>query len=260
MSQLIPFSFKSTSVRVVSNDSGDILFVASDVARALGYDQPHKAITAHCKKSKLLIDMDGINHTVEQNQILDAKTKVIPESDVYRLIMRSKLESAEAFQDWVVEEVLPSIRKTRTYSINGAATYDSQPQCSMIIQVAESAARMLRMSDTSKIRMLSIICEENGLSTKMLPNYTDETLTSAIGDLLKEHGINLSAVKANLLLEKLGILDKLERRSTKGTVKHFWSITEKGLYYGKNETSVRNPNETQPRWFSDKFDQLINLI
>lgn len=40
---------------------------------------------------------------------------IIPESDVYRLVMRSNLPDAERFQDWVVEEVLPSIRRAGSY-------------------------------------------------------------------------------------------------------------------------------------------------
>lgn len=125
------------------------------------------------------------------------------------------------------------------------------------LQIAETTARILRMSDTSAIRMLSIVCEDHGVSTRMLPSYTDEKLTKALGDLLKEHGRTLSAIKANLLLESIGFIEKKERRSTGRTVKTFWSITEKGKPYGKNETSPQSPNETQPRWFCDKFTELL---
>lgn len=48
---------------------------------------------------------------MDQALTLDPQTKLIPESDVYRLVMRSKLPSAERFQDWVVEEVLPTLRQ-----------------------------------------------------------------------------------------------------------------------------------------------------
>jgi prophage antirepressor-like protein len=118
MTNLIPFQFDTATVRVITTESGEILFVASDVAKALGYNEPHKAVSAHCKKSKSLINIDGINRPVQQNQPLanlDQKTKLIPESDVYRLVMRSKLEQAEEFQDWVCDEVLPSIRKHGGY-------------------------------------------------------------------------------------------------------------------------------------------------
>ena len=128
------------------------------------------------------------------------------------------------------------------------------------LMVAESVSRMLRMSDTSTLRMVNIVCEDHGISTKMLPSYTDEKLTKALSDLLKEHGSSLSAIKANLMLEKLGIIEISERRSTGKTKKYFWSITDKGLPYGKNETSTQSPNQTQPRWYVNKFPELLVLI
>ena len=99
------------SVRVIMHD-GEPWFVASDVARALGYANPAEAIQDHCKK------VNKINH---HSKTLPPSPPVniliIPESDVYRLVMRSNLPNAEKFQDWVVEEVLPSIRKTGSYSM-----------------------------------------------------------------------------------------------------------------------------------------------
>jgi prophage antirepressor-like protein len=118
MSELQIFNFKSSSVRVVTTESGEVFFVAKDIAIALGYADTTKAIATHCKKAKSLINIERAIHTVQQNQELanlDSKTKLIPESDVYRLTMRSKLEQAEEFQDFVCEDVLPSIRKTGSY-------------------------------------------------------------------------------------------------------------------------------------------------
>jgi prophage antirepressor-like protein len=117
MSSLIPFSFESHQVRIVEHD-GDVLFVARDVAVALGYANPPEAVREHCKHSKSLKDMGGAKRSpyTDQQLTLDPQTKLIPESDVFRLVMRSKLEGAERFQDWVCEEVLPSIRKSGSYS------------------------------------------------------------------------------------------------------------------------------------------------
>ena len=85
---------------------GEPWFVARDVAIALGYSDPADAIQRHCKKVN---DSNiGVSPTIPS-------PKIIPESDVYRLVMRSKLPDAVRFQDWVVEEVLPIIRKTGHY-------------------------------------------------------------------------------------------------------------------------------------------------
>lgn len=81
-------------------------FVGSDIAKVLGYKEPHKAISRHCK--------GGIKRTILTN---GGKQEliVIPEGDVYRLIIKSKLPSAERFECWIFEEVLPQIRKTGGY-------------------------------------------------------------------------------------------------------------------------------------------------
>ncbi|MBR8217735.1 MULTISPECIES: BRO-N domain-containing protein [Burkholderia] len=85
---------------------GEPLFVARDVASVLGYADTDYAIRAHCKGAQTYAgDSSGqVRHF-----------KIIPERDVYRLVMRSKLPSAGRFEEWVVGEVLPSIRKTGTY-------------------------------------------------------------------------------------------------------------------------------------------------
>lgn len=107
MSNIIPFQFEKHSILAATNDVGDPMFVAKNVAEVLGYDQTANALK-HCKHSSNLDEFNKING-------LHPATKWIPESDVYRLIMRSNMPNAERFQDWVTEEVLPSIRKTGAY-------------------------------------------------------------------------------------------------------------------------------------------------
>lgn len=95
-------------VRVV-DVNGEPWFVARDVAKALGYQNTVEAVNTHCKK---------VNDFRDSKMLPSATPmKIIPESDVYRLVMRSNLPDAERFQDWVVEEVLPSIRRAGSYSM-----------------------------------------------------------------------------------------------------------------------------------------------
>lgn len=94
-------------VRTVEIDN-KVLFCGSDVAKALGYSNPQKAIRDHCK---------GVNELFTPTNGGEQKIKFIPEGDIYRLIIRSKLPSAERFEAWVFDEVLPSIRKTGKYAI-----------------------------------------------------------------------------------------------------------------------------------------------
>lgn len=106
---------------------GEPWFVANDVASALGYAVPKKAVIDHCKYAEIFKGTDSVPLTDSPRGI-----SIIPESDVYRLIMRSNLPNAERFQDWVVEEVLPSIRKTGNYSMVPSRESGSPHQAALL--------------------------------------------------------------------------------------------------------------------------------
>ena len=85
---------------------GKPYFVASDVAAALGYANPRKAVSDHCK---------GVTKRDTPTSSGVQSMSYIGEGDLYRLIMKSKFPSAEKFESWVMDEVLPSIRSTGYY-------------------------------------------------------------------------------------------------------------------------------------------------
>ena len=80
-------------------------FAASDIANALGYSNPRKAIIDHCR----CVTKRDVPHPQSPSKMIEMS--FIPEGDVYRLIAHSKLPSAEKFEHWVFDTVLPSIRK-----------------------------------------------------------------------------------------------------------------------------------------------------
>lgn len=86
--------------------NGKMCFPATNCARVLGYQNPQKAIRDHCK---------GVNEMVTPTKGGNQIIKYIPEGDLYRLIVNSKLPSAEKFERWVFDEVLPNIRKNGSY-------------------------------------------------------------------------------------------------------------------------------------------------
>ena len=103
--------FKSDAfgrIRTILQD-GNILFCDKDVAEALGYQRAADAIAAHCKGVCVLPTPS--NGGVQ-------RMKFITEGDVYRLITHSRLPAAEQFESWVFDEVLPSIRKTGSYTVS----------------------------------------------------------------------------------------------------------------------------------------------
>lgn len=105
--QLNTFTFDGKAVRVIVID-GEPWFVAGDVAQALGYARPADAVRAHCK---------GVGETQTPSAGGPQTVKIIREADLYRLVLKSKLPTAQAFEAKVVEEILPSIRKTGSYSV-----------------------------------------------------------------------------------------------------------------------------------------------
>lgn len=88
------------------DESGAVLFCGSDVAKALGYTNPSKALSDHCK---------GVTKRYAPTKSGMQEMSFIPESDLYRLVFGSKLPTAEKFTDWVTREILPSIRRHGAY-------------------------------------------------------------------------------------------------------------------------------------------------
>lgn len=107
--------------------NGNPYFVANDVARALGYVETAKAIRTHCK---------GVSEMDIPSKGGVQRMKIIPEGDIYRLIIRSKLPSAEKFERWVFDEVIPSIRTNGGY-IAGQETLSDDDLMAKAILVAQ---------------------------------------------------------------------------------------------------------------------------
>lgn len=100
---------------------GEPWFVGKDIAEALGYKKPANALATHVdnEDKQFVMIPQG---TEPRNGALspESKTTVINESGLYSLMLKSKLPGAKKFKRWVTSEVLPSIRKTGAYSMQGA--------------------------------------------------------------------------------------------------------------------------------------------
>lgn len=89
-------------------ENGKIYFCGKDVATALGYQNTHKALGDHCK---------GVTKRYTPTTSGVQSMSFIPEGDLYRLITHSKLPTAEKFEQWVFDDVLPTIRLTGKYEM-----------------------------------------------------------------------------------------------------------------------------------------------
>ena len=99
------------SVRTIE-ENGMVMFCGKDVALALGYSDTNNAIKTHCKKDGVVI------HHLIDSMGRKQGAKFISECNLYRLISHSRLPSAEKFESWIFDDVLPTIRRTGGYVSN----------------------------------------------------------------------------------------------------------------------------------------------
>ncbi|MNF91417.1 hypothetical protein D3C84_740170 [compost metagenome] len=138
------------------------------------------------------------------------------------------------------------------------------------LAIAECYSRLLKPAPSSQAAMLAKIARINGLSTEFLPAYAVDAAsdstdgssmpTKALTALLRDSGIALKVSAFNQLLKAHGYLKRMTRQNSKRETVEFWSITEKGLAFGKNLTSPSNPRETQPHWYVERFSELLRLV
>lgn len=175
-------------------ENGKVLFCAADVAKALGYTNPNKAVNDHCRAiTKRSTPISGKMQEIN----------FIPEGDVYRLIAKSKLPGAERFESWVFDEVLPSIRKTGGY-IAGQETMSAEELMAKALMVArETLAR--REAELSRKTVENAILQPKA-------DYFDElvernTLTN-FRETAKQLGVKQKSFIAFLLDRKFIYRDK----------------------------------------------------
>lgn len=120
-------------------ENGKVLFCGSDVAKALGYAVPRKALFDHCK--------GVLKRNIPTSGGIQGMS-FIPESDLYRLVFSSKLPNAERFTDWVTEEVLPSIRRNGGY-IAGQEQMGPEELMARALDVAHNIIRRLETENSN---------------------------------------------------------------------------------------------------------------
>ncbi len=165
MNDLMMFQFETNEVRSIVID-GEPWFVGKDIAVALRYSEPHKAIVRHVDEA------DGMKYPIRYSD-QTREMYIINESGLFSLILSSKLPKAKEFKHWVTSEVLPAIRKTGTYTNPQAekATYNN-PQ---------------RLCDVVELAKLTVQLMENA-------KHHPADISQAVGEELRQFGISMPDV------------------------------------------------------------------
>lgn len=215
------------SVRVVMK-GGEPWFVASDVAKALGYENPSRDVQRHCKK------VNKITQTTD-SVVPPLTVLIIPESDVYRLVMRSNLPAATEFQDWICEEVIPSIRRTGGYL---ATKPDDTPESIMARAVLIAQDTIKRLEDrNSELEGAVSEMKPKALFADSVASSTSSILVGQLAALIRQNGVDMGQNRLFEWMRGRGYLVSSGARRNSPTQKSL----NMGLFEVK-ERAINNPD------------------
>ncbi|MDR0384522.1 MAG: phage antirepressor KilAC domain-containing protein [Prevotellaceae bacterium] len=222
-------------IRIVEVD-GKIMFAASEIATCLGYENPSKAIIDHCKSGN--ITKWYIAH---DNGIGGVYVNFIPESEVYRLIIHSKLKEAEKFQDWVFDEVLPSIRKHGGY-LTPQKIEEALLNPDTLILLAtnlkdERQKRLEAEQRQTELQAANEAMKPKALFADAVATSQRSILVSELAKILKQNGIEIGQNRLFSWLRDNGYLCSKGEYYNRPTQK----AMEMGLFEIK-KTSINKPD------------------
>lgn len=173
------------------DEDGQVLFCGKDVAKALGYKNTRDAMSKHCKgvaKRYPLRTAGGVQEFV-----------FITEPDLYRLIVHSKLPTAEKFERWVFEAVLPSIHRTGGYMIAKQDETPEQIMARAVLVAQDTIERQKKQIDELKPKALfaDAVAASDGTC-----------LVGELAKMLKQNGVNIGQNRLFSWLRENGYLGK----------------------------------------------------
>lgn len=178
-------------IRTIEENSM-IWFCGKDVATALGYTNPPKAIKDHCKAPGVTIRSVGVQTGYKADgspAIQQVKMKFINEPNLYRLICHSKLPSAERFEEWIFEEVLPTIRKIGRYEITQERQYI--PTRPLTTDDYTEAAKTIAKCHNSRLPIVIDLYKKAGLDiAEITHTETEQTVEDDLVELLSQYTLN----------------------------------------------------------------------
>ena len=201
-------------------------FVATDIANALGYTNPRDAVLRHCKG---VVKRDTPTSSGTQQM------SYINEGDVYRLIMKSKLPSAERFESWVMDEVLPSIRKNGGYIAGQETMTDDELLAKALMVANNKIAERDRIIEHQKAKI-----EYDRPKTIFADAVATSNTSILVGDLAKiicQNGVQIGQKRLFAWLRDNGYLMK-SGSSYNMPIQRY---VQQGLFEVK-ERSIQNPD------------------
>nr|DAF46728.1 MAG TPA: repressor domain protein [Siphoviridae sp. ctVDy27] len=205
---------------------GKPYFVGTDVAKALGYNNPRDAVSRHCKG---VVKRDTPTSSGIQSM------SYINEGDLYRLIMKSKLPSAEKFESWVMDEVLPAIHHNGGYIMGQENLSDSELMAKAILVAQKTIEHKNQIIEQQKAKI-----EQDKPKTIFADAVSASKTSILIGDLAKlicQNGYQIGQKRLFQWMRDNGYL--MVSGSSRNMPKQ--KYVEQGLFEIK-ESNVQNPD------------------
>ena len=269
MNNLMTFDSKEFGkLRTIEKD-GCTWFCGKDVAEALGYQLPRKAIKDHCRSKGVL----KWNVPHPQSSDKEITMVYISEGNVCRLIARSKLPNAERFESWVFDEVIPSVCRTGSYSVSS----ENQSNVKLITITPEMAEKMLEKNIANrKVNQANV----NRIAADMATgNYkvNGETIKiSSTGEIIDGQHRLLACIKSgmafdtyivyNVEREAVGTIDMGKGRSVADSLNVMGCNIKSGIIPAMNFYFNRGNKLTTAQagclWntYEDKFNMICDIL
>lgn len=243
---------KFGEVRTTTID-GEIWFVGSDVAKALKYTNPRKALIDH---------VDDEDKGVTKCDTLGGKQKmtIINESGLYSLTFASKLPDAKTFKHWVTHDVIPSIRKIGQYKVADNKRTTQKGKGSIVSQakafaaMVESMDKTMILTNNQKLKLYHQFCDPLGLPVPDLIPSDGSCHTAE--KLLKFYGVDWTE---DFFFQHLQEFDMVKGRYDPKKGKMSWQLIHDGQCFGVNLWDW-NEGVYIPFFYDKPFMKLVRLI
>lgn len=255
-----PPVFPSSSVNAGEAGGNEERITSLEIATMT--NKLHKNVMQSIRKMEVAwVKVNGLGFKLVNYQ--DQKGETRP---CYSLTKRESLYIATKFNDearaklilrWEELEI-----KHREQAQAKMQAEQVKPQQSFLqdkLTVANWVMDSLRYSDAARLQLVSQIAKPYGVP---VPDcvHAPNGASHAVSELLKERGVELSAIKFNKLALAAGLLEEKTRKGTNGKVHKYYSVTEKGLVYALNDIYKDVPGQTIPKWYDNKFGEVLEII
>ena len=255
--KIITDSFQNSEINIVLI-SGEPWFIAKEIATVLGYSRKDGRIDTNSMIRRLFEDdilelkRDDLNSSrIFGNQ---GSLIVISEAGLYGAVFGSKKSEAESFKKWITREVLPSIRKTGSYSLTEQLKEKTRDDLISVsteemrkeLEALDFLLNRVHFSEKEKIEFINKTLEKINFETLENPHLLKHEPVFTLTQLLKDFSVDMRTADFNRKLESYGIIQRFGNG---------WILLD--MKFGENRHFTEGTNH---RYYKSTFGELLDLV